>query len=67
MSGDFLLQVELMDADMVEFGIDLVHELDRAYSLPPKRTMSQVQTFLNTFCPRGVSGSLGRISPLQLQ
>lgn len=36
------LQIELMDADMVEYAIDLVHELDRDYGFEPKVTMSQV-------------------------
>lgn len=41
-AGSRPLQIEIMDSDMVEFGIDLVHELDRNYGFPPKRTMSQV-------------------------
>jgi hypothetical protein len=36
------MQIELMDSDMVEYAIDMVHELDRTYGFPPKRTMSQV-------------------------
>lgn len=36
------VQIELMDADMVEYAIDMVHELDRTYGFPPKRTLSQV-------------------------
>ncbi len=42
-AGSCPLQIEIMDSDMVEFGVDLVHELDRNYGFPPKRTMSQVQ------------------------
>ena len=37
------MQIELMDSDMVEYAIDMVHELDRNYGLQPKRTMSQVR------------------------
>jgi hypothetical protein len=37
------MQIELMDSDMVEYAIDMVHELDRTYGFQPKRTMSQVQ------------------------
>ena len=36
------VQIELMDSDMVEYAIDMVHELDRTYGFPPKRTLSQV-------------------------
>ena len=36
------MQIELMDSDMVEYAIDMVHELDRTFGLPPKRTLSQV-------------------------
>ena len=31
-----------MDADLLAFGIDLTHELDRRFGLEPKITMSQV-------------------------
>lgn len=41
------MQIELMDADMVEYAIDLVHELDRTYGLPPKRTLSQASLALH--------------------
>jgi hypothetical protein len=37
------MQIELMDSYMVEYAIDMVHELDRTYGFPPKRTMSQVR------------------------
>ena len=32
-----------MDADLVGTAIDLTHELDRRFGLPPKITMSQVR------------------------
>ena len=31
-----------MDADLLAFGIDLTHELDRRFGLEPKISMSQV-------------------------
>ena len=37
-------QFELMDADMVEFGIDLTNTLDRRFGQPPKFTLSQVRS-----------------------
>ena len=32
-----------MDADLLAFGIDLTHELDRRFGLVPKISMSQVR------------------------
>ena len=34
-----------MDADLLAFGIDLTHELDRRFGLQPKITMSQVSSW----------------------
>lgn len=36
------LQAEYMDPDLLAFGVDMTHELDRRFGLPPKVTMSQV-------------------------
>ena len=37
------MQLELMDPELVTFGLDMTHELDRRFGFPPKRTLSQVQ------------------------
>ena len=37
------MQAEFMDADLLAFGIDLTHELDRRFGLEPKISMSQVR------------------------
>lgn len=37
-----------MDADLLAFGIDLTHELDRRFGLEPKITMSQVRCHVTT-------------------
>jgi hypothetical protein len=34
-------QVELMDAELLTFAVELAHSLDRRYGLPPKLTASQ--------------------------
>ena len=34
--------MEFMDASLLEFGVQMVHDLDAEFDLPPKRTLSQV-------------------------
>jgi len=34
-------QLSVMDESMVEFGVDLVHDLDKRFGVPPKRVLSQ--------------------------
>lgn len=33
-----------MDKELLAYGIDITHELDLRFGLPPKLTMSQVST-----------------------
>lgn len=35
-------QLEFFDVSLLEFAVQLTHELDIKFGLPPKRTMSQV-------------------------
>ena len=35
-------QLEFFDVSLLEFAVQLTHELDVKFGLPPKRTMSQV-------------------------
>ena len=36
-------QLEFFDVSLLEFAVQLTHELDIKFGLPPKRTMSQVR------------------------
>lgn len=38
----FNTQVELLDAPLLQYAIEMTHELDARFGQPPKRTMSQV-------------------------
>ena len=38
----FNTQVELLDAPLLQYAIELTHELDAKFGQKPKRTMSQV-------------------------
>ena len=38
----FNTQVELLDAPLLQYAIEMTHELDDRFGQPPKRTMSQV-------------------------
>ena len=38
-------QLEFFDVSLLEFAVQLTHELDVKFGLPPKRTMSQVRTW----------------------
>ena len=44
----FNTQVELLDAPLLRYAIELTHELDAKFDQKPKRTMSQV-------CPQHLS------------
>ncbi len=35
-------QLEFFDVSLLEFAVQLTHEIDIKFGLPPKRTMSQV-------------------------
>ena len=35
-------QLEFFDVSLLEFAVQLTHEIDVKFGLPPKRTMSQV-------------------------
>ncbi len=35
-------QLEFFDVSLLEFAVQLTHEIDVRFGLPPKRTMSQV-------------------------
>ena len=44
-------QLEFLDRSLLEFAVQLTHELDAKFGLPPKKTMSQV-----TCCPHTYIG-----------
>jgi len=48
-------ELEFMDRSMLQANIQLTHELDKAFGLPPKITMSQVHSYsthhLQCRCP----------------
>ena len=42
-------QLEFFDVSLLEFAVQLTHELDVKFGLPPKKTMSQVSAQSNTY------------------
>ena len=46
----FNTQVELFDAPLLQYAVELTHELDARFGQPPKRTMSQVPLALTSTC-----------------
>lgn len=47
-------QLELFDVSLLEFAVQLTHEIDVKFGLTPKRTMSQVMLPLQRPALRGV-------------
>lgn len=39
-------QMEMFDSSLLEFAVQLVHDLDEEFELPPKHTLSQVSQSL---------------------
>lgn len=39
-------QMEMFDSSLLEFAVQLVHDLDEEFELPPKHTLSQVSQLL---------------------
>lgn len=48
----FNTQVELLDAPLLQYAIELTHELDAKFGQKPKRTMSQVYLASHTILRR---------------
>ena len=49
----FNSELEFMDKSMLQANIQLTHELDRSFGLPPKVTMSQVRHLHVMFAMHG--------------
>ena len=45
----FNTQVELLDAPLLQYAVEMTHELDDRFGQPPKRTMSQVAPAPGTY------------------
>ncbi len=47
-------QLEFFDVSLLEFAVQLTHEIDVRFGLPPKRTMSQVMLTMKPPASHGV-------------